>query len=140
MPFEQAIRRAGDLYGIRGVLDEEAFRRFYRDGRITDNDLDRALAHRFPNLANGEELRLGERVVSPLEFLRADLLHGTPQAGRGIGTSTLQAELQPGLGLPGVGHRRRVTADFDGGRGGVPLQSTHFADPLAREAAAPLQA
>ena len=86
MPFEQAIRRAGDLYGIRGVLDEEAFRRFYRDGRITDGDLDRALAHRFPNLSNGEELRLGERVVSPLEFLRADLLHGTPQAGRGIGT------------------------------------------------------
>ena len=86
MPFEQAIRRAGDLYGIRGVLDEEAFRRFYRDGRITDNDLDRALAHRFPNLSNGEELRLGERMVSPLEFLRADLLHGTPHAGRGIGT------------------------------------------------------
>jgi urease accessory protein len=33
-----------------------------------------------------------------------------------------------------------VTADFDGGRGGVPLQSAHFAGPLAREAAAPLQA
>ena len=86
MPFEQAIRRAGDLYGIRGVLDEEAFRRFYRDGRITDDDLDRALVRRFPNLLNSDELRLGDRVFSPLEFIRADLLYGigTPRAGRQI--------------------------------------------------------
>ncbi len=33
-----------------------------------------------------------------------------------------------------------MAADFECGRGGVPLQSTHFAGPWAREAVAPLQA
>ena len=76
MPFEQAVRRAGDLYGMSGTLGESAFRQLHRDGRITDADLDRALARRYPNLAGQPELRLGDREVSPLEILRAELLHG----------------------------------------------------------------
>ena len=82
MPFEQAVQRAGDLYGIRGTVGEAAFRRLHRDGRITDRDLDCALARRYPNLVGAPELSLG-RDVRPLDLLRADLLHGiggpTPQ-------------------------------------------------------------
>jgi uncharacterized protein YbcC (UPF0753/DUF2309 family) len=77
MPFEQAVRRAGDLYGLRGTLSEEAFRELHRDGRVTDADLDRALARRFPNLIDAPDLHLGGRTVSTLELMRADLLHGT---------------------------------------------------------------
>ena len=44
LPFEQAVRRAADLYGTRGTLSESAFRELYRAGRITDTDLDKALA------------------------------------------------------------------------------------------------
>lgn len=97
MPFEQAIRRAGDLYGIRGALSEETFRQFHRDGRITDTDLDRTLAHRFPNLFGGEDLRLGSRMVSALELLRADLQYGTgsPQFRRRF--LTRAEERAPGI-------------------------------------------
>jgi len=76
MPFEQAIRRAGDLYGMPGTLGEPAFRRRHLDGRITDDDLDRALTGRYPNLSAEPDLQLGGRTVSPLELLRADMLHG----------------------------------------------------------------
>jgi hypothetical protein len=69
MPFEQAIRRAGDLYGMPGTLGEPAFRELHRQGRITDADLDGALARRFPNLG-----------ADALELLRADMLHGEPAA------------------------------------------------------------
>ena len=76
LPFEQAIRRAGDLYGMPGTLREQQFRQLHREGRITDGDLDRVLARRFPNLTDEPDLRIGGRTVSPLALLRADLLHG----------------------------------------------------------------
>ncbi|MGE5698394.1 MAG: DUF2309 domain-containing protein [Candidatus Sericytochromatia bacterium] len=84
MPFEQALRRAGDLYGTRGTLPEAAFRDLYWQGRITDADLDQALTRRYPNLRHEQLLRLGGRNVSPAELLRADLLYGagTPEPSR----------------------------------------------------------
>ena len=84
MPFEQALRRAGDLYGMPGTLDEEAFRRLHREGRITDADLDRTLVLRYPNISREPALRIGGRLVSPLDLLRADMVHGigSPTAKR----------------------------------------------------------
>ncbi len=77
LPFEQALRRAGDLYGTRGTLAEEAFRGMYHAGRITDADLDRALGRRYPNLLGGTAIAFGDRDVTPADILRGDLLHGT---------------------------------------------------------------
>ncbi|MCH9761813.1 MAG: DUF2309 domain-containing protein [Actinomycetia bacterium] len=84
MPFEQAISRAADQYGVRGTLPQETFRELYRAGRITDTDLDRAIYRRYPNLQGAPALPLGEREVEPTELLRGDLLHGirTPQPRR----------------------------------------------------------
>ncbi|MDV3134279.1 DUF2309 domain-containing protein [Mycobacterium sp. 29Ha] len=78
MPFEQAIRRAGDLYGTPGTLPESTFRSLYRRGRITDTDLDKALLRRYPILAEEPDLRLAERTLTATDLLRADLLHGQP--------------------------------------------------------------
>ena len=77
MPFEQAIRRAGDLYGMPGTVGQDAFRNFYREGRITDADLDRALRRRYSNLTEQPGLALGGAKLTPLDLLRADLIHGT---------------------------------------------------------------
>jgi len=99
MPFEQAIRRAGDLYGMKGTLHESTFREFHREGRITDCDLDRALMQRFPNLRDTPDLVLGGRCVSRLELLRSDLVHGTaaPEPQRRFLTrSEKQAEVVAG--------------------------------------------
>jgi len=84
LPFEQAVRRAGDLYGIRGTLSQDRFRELHLAGRITDADLDKALARRYPGLISGAPLRFGDRDVTPAELLRGDLLHGTgtPQPAR----------------------------------------------------------
>ncbi|VEG56679.1 Uncharacterized protein conserved in bacteria [Mycolicibacterium aurum] len=78
MPFEQAVRRAGDLYGTPGTLPEAMFRRLYHQGRITDADLDRALARRYPRLAEEPGLQLENRRVTATALLRADLLYGVP--------------------------------------------------------------
>ncbi len=77
MPFEQAIRRAGDMYGVAGVLDETTYRDLYHRGRITDVDLESTLRLRYPTLLDGPAVRLGTRTVTPGELLRADLLNGS---------------------------------------------------------------
>ncbi|WP_156686323.1 DUF2309 domain-containing protein [Mycobacterium sp. Marseille-P9652] len=77
LPFEQAVRRAGDLYGGAGVLDEVTYRELYRAGRITDADLESALRMRYPALVDGKSIRLGTHVLTPGALLRADLLHGS---------------------------------------------------------------
>ena len=97
LPFEQAIRRAGDLYGMPGTLGEESFRRYHRDGRITDADLDRALTRRYPNLNSEPDLRIGGRSVSALELLRADLLHGTPAPDLQRRFTTRAEQLAPAI-------------------------------------------
>jgi len=76
LPFEQAIRRAGDLYGMRGTLSEEEFRDLHRAGRITAADLDGVLDRRYHNLLQGDVIQLGDRAITPAELLRGDLLHG----------------------------------------------------------------
>ena len=76
MPFEQAIRRASDVYGTRGSLPEDVFRALYRQGRISDADLDAVLLRRHPNLADEPSIRLAERNLTAIDILRADLLHG----------------------------------------------------------------
>lgn len=78
MPFEQAARRAGDLYGIRGMLDETTYRDLYRRGRITDADLETVLRQRYPALLDGAPVRMRDRSVTPAELLRADLLYSEP--------------------------------------------------------------
>ena len=94
MPFEQAVRRAGDLYGMRGTLPESAFRDLHRQGRISDDDLDRALSRRYPNLPQEPLLQLGGRRISPAQLLRADLLYGTgtPEPARRYQTCAEQLD------------------------------------------------
>lgn len=88
MPFEQAIRRAGDLYGMDGTLGETEFRRLHAEGRITDADLDRALGRRYPNLADAAGVRTDGRELGALEILRAELIYGigAPSAKRRFAT------------------------------------------------------
>ena len=76
MAFEQAVRRASDVYGMRGTLPEDVFRALHRQGRITDADLDAVLMRRHPNLADEADLQLAGRTVTAIDLLRADLLHG----------------------------------------------------------------
>lgn len=97
LPFEQAIRRAGDLFGVPGTLSEANFRELHRAGRITDSDLDRALYRRFPNLVTAPELQLGSQQLRPVELLRADLLYGTGTPTPSRRSTTRAEESDPGV-------------------------------------------
>ncbi len=115
MPFEQAIRRAGDLYGLRGTAGVQVFRELHRVGRITDDDLNRALAHRFPNLVDGPDLSLGGRTVPRRDLLRADLLHGTGTADPRRRFRTRAEELAPGVAAAVDAQTAKWCAAFFGG-------------------------
>jgi uncharacterized protein len=78
-PFGEAIQEAGELLGARGTLGEEAFRRAYAEGRITEADLVRAITRRFPQAVAEPALEAGGRTVAPVDLLVADMLHGEPE-------------------------------------------------------------
>lgn len=76
LPFETAAFRAGELYGARATLSDDAYRSYYAQGRITSDDLDQALTRRYPHL--GEATASAGGASDALGVLRADLLFGAP--------------------------------------------------------------
>ena len=127
MPFEQAIRRAGDLYGMPGTIGEDAFRAFHREGRITDADLDGALQQRYPNLAAEDELRFGTRSMSPLDLLRADMLHGCRTAKPKRRFTTRSEDHEPSVaGEVDAQSSKWCAAFFGGGAWSMPGREDGF--------------
>ena len=76
LPFGEAVRKAGEVLGARGTLGEEAFRRFHAEGRITDADLEAALARRLPRAVASSSVEIGGRILEATEILIGDLLAG----------------------------------------------------------------
>ncbi|MBA3520193.1 MAG: DUF2309 family protein, partial [Rhizobiales bacterium] len=76
LPFEEAVAEGQRLLGGRGYLPNEEYRRFYRAGRITDDDLDAAFSGR-PALAGGPRLAtVGGQPIEAEQVCRIHLLHG----------------------------------------------------------------
>ncbi len=48
MPFEQAVVRAGEVFGAKAFMPESAYREAHAAARILDRDLDAVLARRVP--------------------------------------------------------------------------------------------
>lgn len=70
LPFEQALSEFTALTGIACYQSAEQFRDFYRQGRITDRDLDAALQQRF-----GTDLDENLGDIDRRQLYRAALLH-----------------------------------------------------------------
>ena len=69
--FDEAAERAREWLGGKGYLSGEVFRDYVRSGRILPHHLDLALKP----LAREQSVKLGARRVTPVEVLRACLLH-----------------------------------------------------------------
>jgi hypothetical protein len=79
LPFEQAVAEAERLLGGRGFLPNEEFRRFYRNGRITDHDVKEALeSRRSSDKAETFVLKDG-RTIHLQDVHRLHLLYGIEQ-------------------------------------------------------------
>ncbi len=72
LAFEDAVDRGKQLFGGKGYLSNETYRKYYSSGRIQQNDLDAALQ----KIALDEDVVLGGCSISQLAVLRAHFLRG----------------------------------------------------------------
>ncbi len=72
LPFEQAVKRGAHLFGGRGYLSNDTFRRFLQTGRIRSDDLRASLLP----LAADKDVLFGERRTAHLDVLIASMSHG----------------------------------------------------------------
>ncbi len=92
LPFEQAVKRGAALFGGRGYLPNGAYRRLVAQGRITNDDLDEALA----TVATDKRVAFCGSDLSHLEVLRLSMVHGftEPKADRGSTGSVAPEQTQ----------------------------------------------
>ncbi len=76
LPFDRAIREARHLSGGKGYLSNDKYRRYYREGRITDAGLTRAFARVGMDEAAPAGVHVGGRRVTAADVRRAHLLFG----------------------------------------------------------------
>ena len=77
--FEEAVERGEQLFGGSGTLSQDAFQDAFRRGRIQAQHLEEALRA----LATDQEVPFGDRQVSHLDVLRAVMVAGGRDDGRG---------------------------------------------------------
>lgn len=104
LPFDRAVGEAQRLLGGQGYLSNEAFRRLYASGRITQADLVQALETQAPHLASRPPIEVRGRRVEAREVCLAQLLYGIDplphgslrwQVGRAKGTRRFRPDLAP---------------------------------------------
>lgn len=76
LPFEQAVQEAERLLGGQGYLSNEEFRRLYRTGRITDDDLVAAFANHALPLGPVRIAEVDGQRIEAEDIHRVHLLHG----------------------------------------------------------------
>src|SRR5918997_1207016 len=75
VPFEEAVKRGAQLFGGRGSLSNEPFRRYVEQGRIRHSDLQAVLRP----LAADKKVLFGSRPTTHLEVLTASMTHGVTE-------------------------------------------------------------
>ena len=75
LPFDNAIREAKHLLGGNGYLSNEDYRHLYREGRITEDAVKRALQCVGPDIAT-QTVTVGNRRIASSDVLRLHLLFG----------------------------------------------------------------
>ncbi len=76
LPFDQAIRRAHELMGGRGYLSNDEYRKLLSQGRMTTEELKRALHTVFPSNDDPIGIRAGTHSIKRSEVLFLHLIHG----------------------------------------------------------------
>lgn len=72
LSFEQAVARGTELFGACGYLSNDTYRRYFRQGRIREEDVRTALHP----MAGDKRVTFGSLEVSHQDVLAASLIHG----------------------------------------------------------------
>jgi hypothetical protein len=76
LPFDQAVRKGKDLLGGNGYLPNEEYRRFYREGRITTESVQRALVRVGPPPESQDPIKIGNLFLSARDIWQWHLVVG----------------------------------------------------------------
>ncbi len=76
LPFDRAVREAKHLLGGNGYLSNGEYRRFYREGRITEKNVREAIERVGPRLDAQSFVQAGARRIDAADVLRLQLLFG----------------------------------------------------------------
>jgi uncharacterized protein len=116
LSFDRAIREAKRLLGGSGYLSNREYRQLYREGRITDAGVRRALQRVGPRIHTQTLVQVGLRQIGPPDVLRLHLLFGfealeaallTWTFGAGGATKRFQHDLPAGSKLRILERTRR---------------------------------
>jgi len=76
MPFDDAVRKGQELFGGRGYLTNEEYRRLLAGGQIRIEDLRRAIVRLVPGCDAPGKVIVGKRRIEPIEVVVNHLLFG----------------------------------------------------------------
>jgi uncharacterized protein YbcC (UPF0753/DUF2309 family) len=76
LPFDEAVRQGKDLLGGNGYLPNDEYRQFYREGRITTESVQRALAHVGPRPVARDPIKIGNLLLSVRDIWQWHLVVG----------------------------------------------------------------
>jgi len=86
-PFEKAIKEAERFLRGRGYLPNSEYRKYFQEGRITEESIDEALK----DVAQEEKVTFGNQELSQREVLRTILIHGTGEVALDVCSAVLKS-------------------------------------------------
>lgn len=124
LPFDDAVREAKQMLGGVGYLANDEYRQFYRDGRITDENVERAMRRRGPSVDPEAAVEAGSRRIEASEVFLLHLLTGIEALEPNLLEWTLEEEC---LANPLKGHP--PTGDL----WGAILSLVEYGEPISDE-------
>ena len=97
LPFDEAVREGRRLQGGVGYLPNHEYRQFYRDGRITEKNVRRALDRFGPSADSEAAVQVGSRRIDSSDVFLQHLLSGIEALEPALLDWTLKEQ---GLGNP----------------------------------------
>ncbi len=76
LSFDQAVRKGKTLLGGNGYLTNDEYREFYRNGRITQENFERAFSRVGPHFDETVFIEVGDRKISAKDVWQIHLLFG----------------------------------------------------------------
>ena len=89
LPFDQAVEQGRRFLGGKGYLSNQEYQNYFRQGRISEESINEALAH----VPQKKIVTIGDRNISHFQALRALLINGTGKISADVASVILQESL-----------------------------------------------